>query len=317
MMTRGAAVAGVTDLHAPENAGERQFGKLLEVYLGVRTQQGTPLLFETYQPYGLIDSTSRRLWLRTLPVLLGGLGLLYLVSVPLVWHLATQLRASQEQRERLLLAALAASDRERQRVAADLHDGVVQDLSGTSWALSAEAGRAAGRGETDSAGVLESLAGDLRRSARELRSVVVSITPPGLRRQALPESLTDLLTPLELRGVVVHLDAPARLDLDERTRELLLRAAQEALRNVARHAEARSVTVSVSQAADSVELSVTDDGRGFSPGAGAGRPDSVGLDLITALVEEQGGTLAVASAPGHGTTVTLVVPARHRAPVPA
>lgn len=50
----GRPVAEVTDLDEPENAGEVQFGKLLQVYLGVRTPQGRPLLFETYQPYDTI-----------------------------------------------------------------------------------------------------------------------------------------------------------------------------------------------------------------------------------------------------------------------
>lgn len=317
MRRRAAAVAEVTDLDEPENVGEQQFGKLLQVYLGMQTREGTPLLFETYSPYDVIDSSSRRLWLRTLPVLLGGLGLLYLVTVPLVWRLASQLRATQEQREQLLLSALAASDRERQRVAADLHDGVVQDLSGTSWALSAEAGRAVDRGEREHARVLERLAQDLRRSVRELRSLVVSITPPALRRQPLPEALRDLLTPLELRGVTARLDVPESLQLDEQTRELLLRAAQEAVRNVARHAGAGTVSVSVVVSGDAVRLAVADDGQGFTPGPGAGRADSVGLDLLTALVEEQLGRLEVSSSPGRGTTVTVTVPLRRPVRVPA
>ena len=58
------------------------------------------------------------------PILLGGLALLYLLQAPLAYRMARRLRRSQEEREALLVGALAASDRERSRIAADLHDGV-------------------------------------------------------------------------------------------------------------------------------------------------------------------------------------------------
>ena len=79
VLKSGGASADVTDLTASENMGEKRFGKLLQVYLGVKTPSGQRLLFETYQPYQVIVDASRRTWLASLPVLLGGLLLLYLV----------------------------------------------------------------------------------------------------------------------------------------------------------------------------------------------------------------------------------------------
>ena len=291
----GTTDAEVSDLDAAENRDERQFGKLLQVYQGVRTPEGTRLLFETYQPYEVISVSSRRLWLATLPVLLGGLVLLYLVQAPLAYRMASRLRAAQDEREALLLATLAASDRERATLAADLHDGVVQGLAGASYTLEA----------TPTRDVAVTTARDLRRWVRELRSLVVTITPPALHAQGLATSLTDLAATLELRGLTVEVDVP-QVQLPEAVESLVYRAAQEAVRNVVRHANAQHVVIRLT--ADPLVLTVADDGRGIDPGDSPRARGSVGLDLLTQLAAQQGGTLTVTSAPGTGTTLRLEVP---------
>lgn len=306
----GVPVAEVSDLQEDENREDREFGKLLQVYLGVRTAEGTPLLFETYHPYGSISQASRRLWMSFLPVLLGGLALLWLAQAPLAWRMATGLLAAHDEREQLLVAALAASDRERQRIAADLHDGVVQGLSGASYLLSAEAGRVRQRGDELGAATLGQLAVDLRRCVRELRSLVVTITPPGLHRQALEASIRDLVAPLEDRGIAVVLDVPDDVELDQPSVDLVLRTTQEAVRNILRHAEAHNVSVTVRSDDGHLTVSIRDDGIGFHPGPGAGRHDSVGLSLLAGLAQQEGGRLDVRSTPAHGAHLELVLPRR-------
>ena len=311
----GPTSAAVSDLEEEENRDERHFGRLLSVYQGVQTPSGRKLLFETYQPYTVIRDSSRRMWLASLPVLVGGLLLLYLVQAPLAYRMARRLRSAQEEREALLLASLAASDRERSRIAADLHDGVVQGLSGTSMSLSAAA---ANLRDTDqaAAGALATAASDLRRWIRELRSLVVTITPPTLHAQGLAASLTDLAASLEVRGLEVQVDVRDPEDLDEATESLLYRAAQEALRNVARHAAASAVRLTVGREGDLLVLRVRDDGRGIDRAdRSARRRGSVGLDLLTSLVTGQGGRLEIDSVPGQGTELVVALPAA--APVPA
>jgi len=316
VLKSGGSFAEVTDLKASENMGEKSFGKLLQVYLGVRTQTGQRLLFETYQPYQTITDASRRTWLTSLPVLLGGLVLLYLVQAPLAYRMARRLKRSQDEREALLLASLAASDRERVMIAADLHDGVVQGLAGASYSLSAAAERAR-HGPVDSAQVMTATAADLRRWVRELRSLVVTITPPQLHLQGLAASLADLCATLEVRGLVVSVDVTGTEGLDETKEALVYRAAQEAVRNIVRHADARVVSVCVTRdraagggrRRDGLVLRVRDDGRGFEPGGTAARSrGSVGLELLRALVSSQGGTLRLDSSPGEGTELVLWVP---------
>lgn len=313
----GRISAEVSDLTNAENRDETQFGKLLQVYLGVRTPTGQRLLFETYQPYTVIADSSHRMLVSSLPVLLAGLVLLYLVQAPLAYRMARRLRDTQEERESLLLSSLAASDRERAAIAADLHDGVVQGLAGTSYSLAAAAIRPGA--DPHSAGTMADAAADLRRSARELRSLVVTITPPALHAQGLGPSLADLAAPLEVRGVAVTVDVNGADDLDETTEALVFRAAQEALRNILRHAAATSVQLRVARSGGTLVLDVIDDGTGFDPeDKGARRRGSVGLELLTALVAAHGGTLAVEPGLDRGTVLRLVLPvdAASRQPPP-
>lgn len=301
-------VAGVTDLGQLENTYERQFGKLLQVYLGIRTRTGTPLLFETYQRYDAITANSQRMWRSSLPVLVGGLVLLYLVQAPLAYRMARRLRTSQEQREQLLLSSLAASDHERRRIASDLHDGVVQGLAGASYTLSAAADRARVAGSHDMATATARIAVDLRRWVRELRSLVVTITPPALHQQGLLASLTDLAATLESRGVAVTVSVPDDVAFTEATESLVYRVAQEGVRNIIRHAQAGSVALELSQQASDLVFTVADDGEGFDLAAGGARGrGSVGLELLTALVADQNGTLTIASGPGCGTRLVLTL----------
>jgi two-component system NarL family sensor kinase len=315
-LVNGGAFANVTNLTASENMGEKKFGKLLQVYLGVQTPTGQRLLFETYQPYQTITDASRRTWLTSLPVLLGGLVLLYLIQAPLAYRMARRLKRSQDEREALLLASLAASDRERATIASDLHDGVVQGLAGASYSLSAAAERARGI-DADTAHVMTTTAGDLRRWVRELRSLVVTITPPQLHVQGLATSLADLAATLEVRGLAVTVDVQGTEQLDETTETLVYRAAQEAVRNIVRHADASAVTLSVARDAsvssgrggEELVLRVRDNGRGFQTGDTAARSrGSVGLELLSQLVTSHGGTLTIDASPGQGTELVLRAP---------
>ena len=312
----GRTTAEVSDLDKPENTDERRFGKLLSVYMGVRTPTGTPLLVETYQPYTVIVESSRRMWLASLPVLVVGLILLYLVQAPLAYRMARRLRAAQEEREGLLLASLAASDRERSRIAADLHDGVVQGLSGTSMSLAAAA--SARTADPTSASAMSAAAADLRRWIRELRSLVVTITPPTLHAQGLAASLADLGATLELRGLRVYVDVRDTEGIDEATESLLYRAAQEAVRNVVRHAGATTVSIVIARESEELVLRVRDDGRGIDSTDTPRRRGSVGLDLLSSLVAGQGGRLTVDGPPGGGTQLMVRLPApAQREAVPA
>jgi two-component system, NarL family, sensor kinase len=309
-LNEGKVAAEISDLSAPENRFERDRGKLLEVYLPVRTSpSGQPLLFETYQDYAAINRETRNLLKAFVPALGGALLLLWVLQIPLARSLARRLRASQREREALLLRAMEASDVERRRIAADLHDGVVQDLAGISFGLEASAEHAASRGDTDTAIEMRRGASGTRESMRQLRSLLVELHPPNLHASGLEPALTDLCAPLRAHGVDCTLEVDDVARLSPPGEELVFRAAQEALRNVLAHAEADTAVVRLKQEDGRVVLTVEDDGRGFTPeDVEQSRSDGhLGLSLLSERALDLGGVLNVDGRPGHGTRLRLEV----------
>jgi len=308
----GAIEAEVSDVSKPENQYERQFGRLLEVYLPIYTPSGEPVLFEAYYRYGAVSAAGSRLFRAFAPIALGALVLLEVVQLPLAGSLARRLRQRVDERERLLQHALAASDIERRQIAADLHDGVVQDLAGVAYALSGAARQVDSRDRLP-AELLNTSAEQVRGSITALRSLLVDIYPPNLEREGLESALTDLAASARARGLSVALDT-SNLDpgLSSGVAQLLYRAAQESLRNVIRHADARNVHLYVGVNGDVARLQVIDDGRGYDPDEAAARAAQghVGLRSLEGLVGNAGGTLRVDSDAGGGTRFEMEVPVR-------
>ena len=305
----GESEAELTDLSRDENRPDTLHGKLLEVYLPIRAATGQRLLFELYQAQRSVTDTAQKTFLLFAPALIGALLLLQLLQLPLAYRMARTLHDNREEREKLLLRALAASDTERRRIASDLHDGVVQDLAGTSYALAAAADRIDGQAPTVSEALRDG-ARQTRRSIRQLRSLLVDIYPPDLHRAGLAAALSDLVAPLESRGVQARVDLPPGLRLEPDAEALMFRTAQEALRNVMAHSDAHRVDVSVILENSHAGLTIADDGRGFTPDvAQAARDDGhLGLRVLADMAHDAGGRLDIDSQPGRGTRVCLEVP---------
>src|SRR4051794_30201025 len=263
ILRTGGSDAEVSDLSRPENRFERGYGKLLEVYLAVRGPRGEPLLFETYQRYSTVTATGRDLLADFAPALLGALVVFALIQLPLAWRLARRVRRGHEEREALLQRALDASELERRRIAADLHDGTVQELVGASYALAAARERLGPDGG-EPAQALESAAATARKAVGELRTLMVDIYPPRLREAGLPSVLHDLAAQVEEQGIEARVQAPGDLALPDDVVAILYRTAQEAVRNVVEHAEASKVEIRLTASDGRATLLIEDDGRGFS-----------------------------------------------------
>jgi two-component system, NarL family, sensor kinase len=301
--------AELSDLGAEENRFERGRGRLLEVYLPVRTRSGAQeVLFEIYVRYSSVAADARAIWTDFAPAVLGALMLLWLIQLPLAWSLLRRLRRGQLEREALFIQAMEASESERRRIAGNLHDGVVQDLAGVSLTLAAAAER------TDEPAVATMLSGaatSTRQSIRQMRSLLVDIYPANLHSAGLQAALEDLLAPLAARGLTTRSEIDADLAAAPEVEQLTFRTAQEALRNVLRHAAASSVDVTATRREDTLELLIEDDGRGFPPGdIRRARADGhFGLALLADRAVGMGGQLTIDSEPGCGTRVRLEVPA--------
>jgi two-component system, NarL family, sensor kinase len=318
ILKEGGVEAELSDLSGPENRYEPRGERLLEVYLPLRTPNGQLVRFESYQRFNSVLANGRDTWKTFLPALVGGLVILWLVQLPLAARLARRIERGRREREALLRRAVDASDAERRRIAADLHDGVVQSLAGVSYSLAAAAdrvGSANGNGNGNGHSGHDTGEEALRRGATatrdsiaELRTLLVDIYPPNLQSAGLRSALEDLVAPLargECEATVDVTDQPLPPGVDA----LFFRVAQEALRNVSKHAEAQRVSITVDRTGDTATLLIEDDGKGFDPEAARAvqREGHVGVRVLADLVHDAGGELTIDSQPGQGTRVRAEV----------
>jgi len=304
VLEAGGVVAELSDLGRPENRFEVEFGELMEVYTRIETPDGTPLLFETYQRASTIAERRRELAATFAPVLIATLAAFALLVVPLAWAFVRRVRAASRERERLMRRAIESSDRERRRIAGDLHDGPVQELVGLSMRLAAAAENV---DDHTSSATLRETASSVRGSVRTLRSAIVGIYPPNLRQAGLAAALSDLIARLDPQGIEATLEVEPGADFGSDTDELLYRAAQEALRNVEAHAGAAHVRLTVRQQGDRAVMEVTDDGRGIAADdAERARAEGhMGLSILSDIVRDGGGVLTVGPHDGAGTVVRV------------
>jgi PAS domain S-box-containing protein len=194
---------------------------------------------------------------------------------------------------------------ERARMARDLHDGVLQDLSYTAAAMGVMMLKAEG---TDLEGQLQAAIEAVRRAARGLRDAVNDLRLEGEADRPFPELVRSIVEEGRLMdpGCDIHLEVgdgfPAE-PLGEAGVELS-RVLREALTNARRHSGAKSVTVALGTEGDDLVAEVSDDGRGLGPEAVPG----VGQGSMRERAAAAGGELRIESEPGRGTTVLLRVP---------
>ena len=302
----GGVDADVSDLSHRENRFERQYHKLLEVYLGLRASDGTPVLFELYQRFSSITASGNRLFRAFFFPMIATMVLLALMQIPLAVSLARKVQRGQREREKLLRRSIEASEVERRRIARDLHDGPVQDLAGVSYTLSSAVAEAKDV-DPELASALQQTSRQTRESIRALRTLLVDIYPPRLHSEGLAAALSDLLSAITAAGVEATLDADPGLRLRPSVEAVLFRAAQESLRNVLEHAHAKNVHVRVRASQGQAVLEVRDDGRGIDAPRSDG-DEHFGLRLLEDLARDSGGRLDLDSAPAQGTRVRLEIP---------
>jgi PAS domain S-box-containing protein len=226
----------------------------------------------------------------------------------------TALRASHDRIQDLAGRLIAAQEAERSRIARDLHDDVNQQLAGLSIALSNVKRRSQG---SDQASIESDLA-RLQQRIIDVSSVIRNLShdlhPGVLQHAGLVAALKSHCAEFRRQhdievAVSIGEDVngvPADIAL------CLYRVAQEALRNVASHAAAREVKVALYSTADTLELTVADDGRGFRPDHIRGAP-GLGLISLDERVRLVGGSLAIHTEVQRGTELRAQVPLRKSA----
>ncbi len=200
------------------------------------------------------------------------------------------------------MSELAAAE-ERQRLARDLHDAVNQTL----WTAALTAESLLSDVGIDSS--LHHRVDRLRQLTRgalaEMRALLLELRPEGLTDVDLDELIEFLLAALECRRTLDVTVVLERVKLDPSVHIAFYRIAQEALGNVAQHAEASALTVEL-RAGPPVELTISDDGGGFDPQAVPG--GHFGLRIMCERAESIGATLTIDSKEGAGTRLRLRAP---------
>jgi signal transduction histidine kinase len=307
VLDSGATEGGLSDLRRRENQFEDEEDGLLEVYTRSQSPEGQPLLFEAYYSVETVKERSTEVMAPFRRITAGALLALLLLGVPLLGVLTLRLTRASRARERLMQRAVESSEAERRRIARDLHDGVVQELAGTAFALSGTVREPSVPPELREE--LTVAGRSLRHSLRQLRSLLVEIHPPGLSAGSLGAALEDLISSAASAGIATSVSVNDVEGTPDHVVTLVWRVAQEAIRNAVRHAHASTLDVEVRGDERQVHLVVRDDGVGFDPSATA-RDRSYGLRGLQSLVEDGGGRGEVESSPGAGTTVRMAVERR-------
>jgi signal transduction histidine kinase len=207
---------------------------------------------------------------------------------------------------------------ERQRMAREIHDTLAQGLTGIITQLEAVQQAGPGPDWERRIGAAARLA---RHSLSEARRSVRAVRPEPLENTRLPEAVADVAEQWSAdTGVAAAVTTTGTvLGLHPEIEVTLLRVAQEALANVAKHASAARVGITLSYMEDVVSLDIRDDGVGFRPKerAPAGSGGGFGLTGMRQRVRRLAGRLVIESEPGQGTAISASVPAIPRAGVTA
>jgi signal transduction histidine kinase len=197
---------------------------------------------------------------------------------------------------------------ERNRLARDLHDSVVQKLFGVALAAESastllERDRSQARGEVDRLGELA------QEAIAELRALVFQLRPAVVETDGLAAALRKHVEVLRrAHRLEIDLEVSGADRLRPGLDEEVFRIAQEALHNALRHSGASRIAVRLSEPDGLLSLSVEDDGVGFEPNAAGVRSRRLGLTSMEERASALGGTLSVRSRPGAGATIELEVP---------
>ena len=240
-------------------------------------------------------------------VIAGGSVVLFLLTLARMGGLASEV-AMQTERKRAIQTVLRATEQERIRLAADLHDGPVQELTALRYGLTRARNRIQ-RGQAEQAeGLLAELEDELAAGITGLRRLMAELRPAVLDEQGLEVALHNQVRAFEaISGVACAISTGLQGRLASDLETVLYRVTQETLNNVGKHAGASRVTVSLAAENGSVRLRINDDGVGFDP-ITASRllgEGHFGLAGMRERVEMVGGHLSIDSAPGHGTTVDV------------
>jgi signal transduction histidine kinase len=223
---------------------------------------------------------------------------------------ATRLLRYQEQLRSLTSELSLAEERERRRIATDLHDRVGQALAVSKMKLGALREASAGGGMEERIDDIRDL---IEQAIRETRSLIFEISSPILYELGFEAAVGWLAEEMEKQHAIrsLHRDDGHPKPLDDDIRVLLFQAVNELLINVAKHARANQVEITTERDGGRIRVVVEDNGNGWEPSEICnrwGRNQGFGLFSIRERLKHVDGSLDVESRPGIGTRITVTAP---------
>ncbi len=198
---------------------------------------------------------------------------------------------------------------ERERIGMDLHDGIIQSIYAVGLTLE-YCNLLLDEDPASAKSQLSQAISGLNEVIRDIRNYILDLRPQRFQGKDLPSGLFELIRAFRANTLIqaeLQVDAEGDLGLTQGQASGLFHIAQEALANVAKHARARTVSVSLSRNGSQVTLAVKDNGRGFDP-THVTAYEGHGLRNMEARARLLSGWLSVKSEPGTGTTVQVTVP---------
>jgi two-component system CheB/CheR fusion protein len=227
-----------------------------------------------------------------------------------------KIHAYQEELRRMSFDAAVTEERERRRIATELHDRMGQALALAQIKLTSIRGELAGESRSAVDGAVELL----EHAIADTRTLIFDLSPPILYDLGLEEALAWLAEDLEKRhGIKIEIsDDGSSKPLNDAAKGVVFRAVRELLMNVLKHAKAPAARVSLARADDHCQIEIEDRGAGFDPDATIAREGGGGFGLLSvrSQIARLGGALEVQSAPGRGTVASVRVPLRQSVPAP-
>ncbi|MBM3298922.1 MAG: sensor histidine kinase, partial [Deltaproteobacteria bacterium] len=225
----------------------------------------------------------------------------------------TAVKEAQERIDSLTHAMIRSQERERERIALDLHDQVAQSLSGLRLALQrvCDDVRSVKPELSDRVAEMSELVRDM---VKDVRNISYELRPPGLDELGLVSTVQQYFREFPVKNrlaVEFAFQGFEELQLDFDTEINLFRVIQEALNNAARHAHAEKVIVQLRASQSEILLSIKDDGKGFDVRrelAAAIADKRMGLWCMEQRIGLLGGRMHVTSSPASGTEIVVEVP---------
>ncbi len=202
---------------------------------------------------------------------------------------------------------IEAEERERKRIASDLHDGVGQ-LMTAAWLNMQAINEKTKNTDKETAELLDKAMHLVDESCKEVRAVSHNMMPNALLKKGLVNAVKEFLQQINIKSTKINLQTEGLNNpLPNHVETVLYRVIQESVNNVIKHAQATSLDISINQDETGIDVMIEDNGKGFNFGE-ANKKDGIGLQNIKSRIEYLKGTVEWNTAENKGTLVAIHIP---------